>query len=597
LLNEAIKRKDGVTERERLYIEAWDRAFTAGVGDPSAILRPALQKIVIKFPDDIEAKVLLAFHSINAAPGAAYENQLLINEILKKDPLHPGAHHASIHNWDYIDPTQALLSCAMYGKSAPMIGHALHMPGHCYSKMGMWHEAARSMDAATRTELRYMNQRLALPYETWNYPHNRNYLCYIQEQLGMADMSIQGARDMLNAPTDPGADNTAGGGYQEGLSALIRASLKFERWDDVLRPGFIPWAPSDEGQFTRRYAETIAYTGKGQLKEARETYREFRALFQKLVAKDKNSEGWLSPQSNLAEGLLLLAEGHTLDGQQRLFEANAKDNYGGDPPDAPWPMARVIGDFYLRHGDAKLAIDAYQKALEKEHNDAFSFAGLAQAYMATGDKEKAREFAGKLLYVWSGADPGLKWMKSVEALDVNAKPIADVPAPERPYRPAELASYGPSNWAPFAAPKLECRDKDGKSVTLDQLRGKNVLLVFYLDATCAHCVEQLSTIDGRKADFEKQNTVVLAVSSASPEKNAKLSEFSIRLLSDTGHENARRFASYDDFEDIELHSTILIDAQGNVRWKRTGGDPFTNVDFLLRELGRINGASPKSSAG
>ena len=599
-LNEAVKRKDAVSERERLYIEAWDQAFTPGVGDINAVLRPALEKIVIKFPDDVEAKVLLAFHSINAAPGAAYQNQLLINEILRKHPLHPGAHHASIHNWDYIDPTQALLSCAMYGKSAPMIGHALHMPGHCYSKMGMWHEAARSMDAATRTELRYMNQRLALPYETWNYPHNRNYLCYIQEQLGMAEASIQGARDMLTAPTDPGADNTAGGGYQEGLVALVRACLKFERWDDMLRPGFIPWNPSDEGQFTRRFAETIAYTGKGQLKEARESYRGLNALYQKLVARDKNSEGWLSPRTNLAEGLLLLAEGNTMDGQQRLLDVNAKQNYMGDPPDAPWPASRLLGDFYLRHGDAKLAIEAYHRALDREHNDAFSFAGLAQAYVAAGDRENAKKCAGKLLYVWSNADPGLRWMKEVEALNLDAKPIADVPGPERPYRPAELASYGPSNWAPFAAPKLECIDKNGKSVTLDQYRGKNVLLVFYLDASCAHCVEQLSTIDGRKADFEKQNTVVLAVSSTSPEKNAKtpkLEEFSIQLLSDANHENARRYASYDDFEEISLHSTILIDTEGKVRWKRTGGDPFTNVDFLLRELGHINQPTAKPAGG
>jgi len=58
------------------------------------------------------------------------------------------------------------------------------MPGHIYTKIGMWHEAAIAMDSATRIELRYMNDRLALPFETWNYPHNRNYLCYIQEQLG-----------------------------------------------------------------------------------------------------------------------------------------------------------------------------------------------------------------------------------------------------------------------------------------------------------------------------------------------------------------------------------------------------------------------------
>src|SRR5689334_4671183 len=104
-LKEAVKRKDKVTERERMYIEAWEHAFAPGVDKPDDILRPALEKIVIKYPDDVEAKALLAFHSIRA--GTPYATQLIINEVLAKNPLHPGAHHASIHNWDYADPTQA----------------------------------------------------------------------------------------------------------------------------------------------------------------------------------------------------------------------------------------------------------------------------------------------------------------------------------------------------------------------------------------------------------------------------------------------------------------------------------------------------------
>ncbi|MEQ1893038.1 MAG: hypothetical protein ABL998_10880, partial [Planctomycetota bacterium] len=60
------------------------------------------------------------------------------------------------------------------------------------------------------------------------------------------------------------------------------------------------------------------------------------------------------------------------------------------------------------------------------------------------------------------------------------------------------------------------------------------------------------------------------------------------------HANARRFTSYDDFEEMELHSTILIDTQGRVHWKRTGGDPFADVDFLLAELTRMNGADKSS---
>ena len=88
------------------------------------------------------------------------------------------------------------------------------------------------------------------------------------------------------------------------------------------------------------------------------------------------------------------------------------------------------------------------------------------------------------------------------------------------------------------------------------------------------------------------DTVVLAVSSNSPEKNAQaLKSFGnlpVELLSDDNHANSHRFQSYDDFEDIELHSTILIDKLGRVYWGRNGGDPFSDMTFLVKQLERMN---------
>ena len=52
--------------------------------------------------------------------------------------------------------------------------------------------------------------------------------------------------------------------------------------------------------------------------------------------------------------------------------------------------------------------------------------------------------------------------------------------------------------------------------------------------------------------------MVLAVSSNKPEDNAKNPLPGLRLLSDSSFVNARRYRSYDDFEEMEVHSTILI---------------------------------------
>jgi hypothetical protein len=39
---------------------------------------------------------------------------------------------------------------------------------------------------------------------------------------------------------------------------------------------------------------------------------------------------------------------------------------------------------------------------------------------------------------------------------------------------------------------------------------------------------------------------------------------------------------------MELHSTILIDKQGRVHWARTGGEPFSDIAFLVKQLERMN---------
>lgn len=598
-LSEAVRRKSQVTERERMYIEAWEQTYAPDVKERAKTMVAALQKIVVKYPEDIEAKSMLALYNIGQ--GSAFANQLLIQQVLDKNPMHPGAHHASIHNWDGVSPEQALLSCNLYGKAAPGVGHAMHMPGHIYSKIGMWHEAAIAMDSATRTELRYMNERLALPFETWNYPHNRNYLCYIQEQLGMAKASFQGSADMLTAPRDPEYNSDDSGGIRmEGLMATVRALVKYEQWDRILAPNGVDWGGEGPivGAF-RNLAEAFAYNGTGKSFEARVRVNNIKAIVAEMKPKDAPA----SEQDlmlDVIDAIVTLGEGKTLEGQRKMLNAaelerqlRSRGEYTNDPPALPWPVMRVLGDHYRKQGENRLAIQCYEEALQTEQNDGFALSGLALAHHALGEVERATYYAGRLAYVWSQADPNLKWMDEVTKLGLNAKPIAETLRPERVYQPKQLDWIGPMNWEPFAAPDLLVKDRNGKPVRLSDFRGKNVLLVFFLGEACVHCVGQLKSINDRAPEFENLNTVMLAVCSATPaqlKQSTTLDQSAIKFLSDNAHENARKFSSFDDFEDMELHSTILIDRNGKVRWKRTGGAPFMNIDFLLNELKRFSGA-------
>src|SRR5262245_22274715 len=324
LIREAVKRRGSVSPREQLYIDALaadllpDPVHPSQGPDSEWQDRPNATKILetlcVKYPDDMEARALLALHTMG---DSRYGAELMIREVLARQPDHPGAHHYRIHNWDYHEPEQALESARRYGEIVTGIGHALHMPGHIFSLVGMWKEAAISMDAATRREKQYMQERLTFPYNNWNYGHNLNYLSYIREQLGMADAAIFGARQLIDAPLDPkGNDDQPGSSHSYGIAALTRGLLKFERWDEILKENAIPWRDIPADKLNRTYAETRAHLGKGDLAAAEKGLIAHNALKAELQKdKDKN-EGLIRMyeiQSRELKGRLALAKGETLD--------------------------------------------------------------------------------------------------------------------------------------------------------------------------------------------------------------------------------------------------------------------------------------------
>jgi peroxiredoxin len=606
ILREAILRKDTVSERERMYIEAWEHAFQPELSgavevldeetrDGREELAGRLEDIVLAYPDDVEAKAFLALNRLYGEN--RYGNGLILREILETAPEHPGAHHYNIHNWDGPEGSQALDSCESYGRIAWNIGHANHMPGHIYSGIGMWHEAAIWMDRATRSEKEYMRERMIFPFNHWNHAHNRNYLSFIQEQLGRFALAQDGGRQLLAAPLDPKYNDPDEQGfsvYGQGMRAVVRGLIKFERWDQILEEDFIPWRDTQASGVWRDYAEALAHLQRGDRVAAVDS---LITLKEKTKADDlgwrlkRDAELMLLELRGLValdggddiEAIALLGEGAEL--QAERYERS------NDPPSYPRVLFNVLGELHLERGGAAVAAQCFERTLEFVRNDAFALSGLARAYHATGERERANEAYGRLLHVWSGADRGLRWLEDARALGLEAAPLDLSAKAQRDYGSVDLADFGPGHWVPYPAPELDALDEDEETVTLEEYAGQLVLLVFFLGEECPHCVDQLIAIDERIEEFRKEDVQVLAISGDTPEMNRasqQMGELAFRLLSDEDFDNAKRYHSYDDFEDMELHSTILIDGDGRVRWARSGGAPFMELDFLLEEIRRVN---------
>ena len=613
VLREAILRKDAVTDRERMYIEAWEDAYLPEMSgaveildeeDRSAFdeLAERLEKIVLAYPDDIEAKSLLALYSLDES--RRYGNELILQQVLEREPLHPGAHHYRIHNWDGEDGAYALDSCEVYGQLAKYVGHANHMPGHIYSGIGMWHEAAIWMDRATRVEKHYMREQMIFPFNHWNYAHNRNYLSYIQGSLGMVDAALDGARQLLAAPLDPKFNDGTTASFSvhnQGRTALLRELVRFEHWDELLDPETIEWRDLLADDVWKAYCEGVAHLGRGETTDAIDSLLALKKLEERVEEGGRFMKGSYELMMLELRGLVALERGDDLKGVSLLAEGAEKqlDPYYNDPPSYPRVLATLLGDAHLARHSPELASEAYERTLEKVPNDPFALSGLARARHALGDIDGAERAYGRLLFQWSDADPGLRWLDDARALGLTSEPVDESPKPQRRYAEQVLAEIGPQTWAPYPAPELDAIDGVGDQVTLDEYVGRLVLLVFFLGEECPHCVDQLVAIDEKIDEFTERDVDVLAISGDTPEmieQSETMGELGFRLLSDEGFANAKRFRSYDDFEEIELHSTILIDRDGLVRWARSGGDPFTDLEFLFGEIDRVDAGPDRVGA-
>src|SRR5213594_2613682 len=89
----------------------------------------------------------------NSPPDKTYARQReaakILNGLLAVEPDHPGIAHYMIHSFDYPELAELALPAARaYAKIAPSAAHALHMPSHIFTRLGMWDDVIASNTVA-----------------------------------------------------------------------------------------------------------------------------------------------------------------------------------------------------------------------------------------------------------------------------------------------------------------------------------------------------------------------------------------------------------------------------------------------------------------
>ena len=142
--------------RERAYLGAVEALYGKGeLKERRRAYEAAMARIQEDYPTDLEGASL---HALALLSCARVESRIcvpsvqaaaIVEDVLRRNPTHPGATHYLIHAYD--DPLLAPLGLPVarrYARIAPKAEHALHMPSHIFVHLGLWDDVVSSNEAA-----------------------------------------------------------------------------------------------------------------------------------------------------------------------------------------------------------------------------------------------------------------------------------------------------------------------------------------------------------------------------------------------------------------------------------------------------------------
>lgn len=148
------------------------------------------------------------------------------------------------------------------------------------------------------------------------------------------------------------------------------------------------------------------------------------------------------------------------------------------------------------------------------------------------------------------------------------------------------------------APDFSLYDTTRNRVTLSELRGENVVLLFFPFAFSRVCTEELCGIRDHIADYDKLNARVFGISVDSHYTLARFKEdqrLNFSLLSDFNKEVSAAYGSlYErfglDMRGVSRRSVFLIDKQGVVRYAEVldNANETPNLENVQSILSSLN---------
>ena len=405
---DAAGRLDANTDRERAYIQAaaiyYQDNSEINTAARAIAYSDAMAEVHRHYPDDGDAAALyalslLAVRSPDKAANMARRMKAIdiLNELYLKEPDNPGVTHYLIHATDIPELAHLGLNAARrYAMIAPDAPHALHMPSHIFTELGMWPESIRSNLASAAVAEK--NTKSEVDNESGDQIHALSFLQYAYLQTGRdAD-----ARRIINeVKRVPGASAEDVSNNQ----SMLQAAYFEETHDWQGAAAFVP--DPDNYPMIQVLAYAVRAIGEartGDVDGASTDIGKLREATQAMQAAMKGmgmTGGAQDSGENLSE---LEAEAWLAFSTGKTDEAFAKMNAAADRGGSSMrmsglpgvPAREMFGDLLLELHRPSEALAAYQSVLKVSPNRFDSLYGASRAARLAGNIAAAEGYFGRL---------------------------------------------------------------------------------------------------------------------------------------------------------------------------------------------------------
>jgi hypothetical protein len=376
---------DGASSREKQYIAAAALYYKDADHVPPQVraraYADAMSGVAQSNPRDTEAQVFYALSLIATAPpeDRTHANQkraaAILEPIYRDQPDHPGAAHYLIHAYDSTElAPRGLAAARAYSKIAPSAPHALHMPSHIFTRLGLWDDSIASNLAARAAAHTQGDQGEEL--------HAMDYLTYAYLQRGRDSDAEQVVADLRAM----GA--LLGGDFKVGYAATampVRLAIERGAWSDAAALQPLPQSAPHVAALVY-WARAVANARLGQPQAADADIAMIETCRQQLKA--AGNIYWATQVDVLgkeAKAWQLAASAHPTDAAQWLREAADQEESLEKLPVTPGPVVPAreqLGDLLLSQNHPVEALREFRATQVDAPGRHGSLIGEAQAAAA-----------------------------------------------------------------------------------------------------------------------------------------------------------------------------------------------------------------------